>query len=174
MNQVNDDAKSFGAELRLDQAEKGVTVSLPAGVPHVTVRGVVCSQDDVLETIRGFNAPWKEAREAHAVLRRFTAQKARLTKEVASYLGDLCASFAAVLGRESEELANYGFRPLKRRRAATVEEKVLRTAKARLTREKRGTLGKQQRRAIQADTPDRVVIEPDGSMHPETMDPDTA
>ncbi len=159
---MNDKAVVRGTELRLNTAFTGVTASFPAGVQEIVVNGKKLDRTALLQEIESVRAPWKSAREAHAVIRQFTQDKPDHKLRADELLAGLEAAFVAHFGRESEELTKFGFKPYKRRRPLTVEENILRTAKGKLTRAKRGTLGKKQRAALKAEGTPEVRIDGSG------------
>jgi len=67
------------------------------------------------------------------------------------------------VGADNQLLAQWGFVVSKPRKPLTSEEKVLRAAKAKLTRQKRGTLGKRQKAAIKQTTTPDVLVSADGT-----------
>jgi hypothetical protein len=141
---------SHGIELRLDQAIKGVAAGLPPQVVEVMLRGKIYNQAELLDRLQEINSRWKEVREAHRIIRQFTAEKPALVKEATEVLSDLNSVFAGYLGADSEALLNYGFKVKRKRRKLTVEEAVIRTEKARRTRELRNPLNKREREALKA------------------------
>lgn len=170
---MNDKAVVRGVELRLEAARVGVSQAFPP-VPQVVVAGKSYTQADLQARIDQELKPWKDAREAHATLRQFTKDKPQLTKAAEEFLAGVEAAAVAQFGRASETLTQYGFKPLKPRRQLTVEEKIQRVAKAKLTRQKRGTLGKKQRAAIKAEGTPAVSVTPDGEMHVSSDDGSSA
>jgi hypothetical protein len=161
---MNDKAVTRGTELRLDTAFLGVTQNFPPSIQQIVVNGKSFDQKALLAEIDSVRGPWKGARSAHAVLRQFTQLKPENKKAADEFLAGLEAALVACFGRESEELTKFGFMPFKRRRPLTVEEKVQRAAKAKITRQKRGTLGKKQKEAIKAEETPGVHVAPDGTV----------
>jgi hypothetical protein len=165
MNQAqNDKSIVRGVELRLDMALDGTLNAFPPSLQQITVRGVSYDQSSLATKLQQTASPWKNARDAHATLRQFAQDKPELAREALQLLGDLKASLSGQIGRDNQELARFGFAPLQRPKPLTVEQKVLRTAKAKLTRQKRGTKGKNQLAEIQETETPRVTIGPDASM----------
>jgi hypothetical protein len=64
-----------------------------------------------------------------------------------TFLADLKYSVATIVGRDSEELRHFGFKPQRRRRELTAEEKAEAAAKARLTKSLKGGRGPEGPRA---------------------------
>ena len=162
--QINEKSVITGVELRLDLALSGVMYSYPPSAKQVVLRGVSYDQAGLAAKLEDTAAPWKRVRDAHAIIRQFAQDKPELTKAAIQLLGDLKSSFAGQLGRDSQELEKFGFTPLKRPRPLTIEEKILRVAKAKLTRAKRGTKGNAQLAAIKETGTPSVTIAPDAPM----------
>jgi hypothetical protein len=166
---INDNSVKRGIELRLDTAVDGVDTSFPPSVQSVVVQGVAYTQTDLKKKLLDMVAPWQAARTQHAALRQFSQSKPTLTKAAQEFLADLHAAMAAQYGNSSETLTHFGFKPAKRRRSLTIEEKAIRAAKAKLTREKRGTKGKRQKEALkQTQAPDVNIPGAGGSLQIET------
>lgn len=161
---MNDKAVTKGTELRLDTAFTGVQNNFPTAITEIVVNGKKYDQTSLLRELDGARAPWKDARQAHAVLRQFTSEKPEHRKFAQDLLAGVESALVAYFGRESEELTKFGFTPFKRRRPLTVEEKIQRVAKAKITREKRGTLGKNQKAAIKAEETPAIEVSADGTL----------
>jgi hypothetical protein len=137
---INDKSVSHGIELRLDTAISGCANAFPPGVTALQIRNVTFNQADLNTKLVSLDTPFKGARTAHSALRTFTSQKPQLVKEAEQFLADLKAALAGAVGSDNELLTQWGFKPKKAAKPLTSEEKVLKAAKAKLTREKRGTL----------------------------------
>lgn len=161
---MNDNAVTRGMELRLDLAIDGIEKAFASVLQTVTLRGVTYTKDELLKKFLEVAGPWKDARAAHELLRQWTQNKPAQFKVAQGLLADFKAALSAQVGRESEVLTQFGFSPLRQPRPMTVEEKLLRTAKAKLTRQKRGTMGKRQKAEIKATENPAVSIAPDGTM----------
>jgi hypothetical protein len=161
---VNKQAVVRGIELQLDTAYDGVQNFWPAGLSQLVVEGVNYTQSSLAAKLTSTVSPWKGARDAHATLRQFTQEKPQITSDAKTFLSSMDASLGAVVGQSNELLTKFGFTPKKRRKALTVEEQTLKTAKAKLTRQKRGTLGSRQKAAIKESGAPTVTITPGASM----------
>jgi hypothetical protein len=150
-------------EPRLDSAIKGCNAAFPPGVTALQVRNVSLNQADLNTKLVSLNQPFKDARAAHSSLRQFSPQKSQFTKAGEQFLADLKAALAGAVGADNQLLTQWGFKPLKPHKPLTSEQKVLRAAKAKLTRQKRGTLGKAQKAAIKNTTTPNVVVGADGT-----------
>jgi hypothetical protein len=161
---VNEKSLTSGVELRLEVALDGVQNAFPASIQQVPVRGVTYTQASLAAKIQDVRSPWKTVRDAHATIRQFAQDKPELTRGAIQLLGDLKSSLAGQLGRDSQDLAKFGFTPLKRPKPLTVEEKVLRAAKAKLTRKKRRTKGSRELSEIKETAAPTVTITADAPM----------
>ena len=160
---VSSQAVTHGMELRLDTAIKGCTTAFPPGITALQVRNVSFNQADLNTKLVSLDQPFKDARAAHASLRQFASQRSDITKAGEQFLADLKAALGGAVGADSQLLTQWGFKPKKPAKPLTSEQKVLRAAKAKLTRQKRGTLGKRQKAAIKNTTTPNVVVSSGGS-----------
>jgi hypothetical protein len=160
---VNPQSVSHGLELRLDTAIDGCMKSFPPGLTSLTVQGVSYTQATLEAQLTSMDAPYKTARSAHAALHAFTAQKPAIEAAAKQFLADLKSTLAGVVGSNNQILAQWGFPVSKPKKPLTSEEKVLRAAKAKLTRQKRGTLGKRQKAAIKQTSTPSVQVNSDGT-----------
>jgi hypothetical protein len=161
---INEKSVPRGLELRADTALAGLQTSLPASVTSLVVGGVTYTVPGYIAFLQSTEKPWKDSREAQSVIRQVSQTRPQDAQKLRGALADLKVTLQNILGRESEELTKFGFKPAKRAKTLTSEEKALKAAKAKLTRVKRGTLGKKQKAAIrQVETP-TVTITPDGKV----------
>jgi hypothetical protein len=155
---INQQSVVHGTELRLDSAINGCANAFPPGFQTLPIRNVSYAQADINKKLVALDAPFKGARSAHATLRQFTQGKPQSVKDAEQFLSDLKSALSAALGADNQLLAQWGFKPTKARKPLTVEQKVMRAAKAKLTREKRGTLGSKQKSAIKVTANPDVLI----------------
>ncbi len=134
---MDDDGVIRGIELRLDTAIAGLTTAIPAGITQLMVGGVSYSVADLLKLAHEVVKPWKQSREAHAVIRTVSQNREDNIERAVTFLADLKASIVPIVGRESQELMKFGFKPQKRAPKLSLEKKTLRAAKAKATIEKR-------------------------------------
>src|SRR5208282_2183259 len=95
-----------------------------------------------------------------ATVRAALEQNAKVNE---TFMRNLRLCFRGMLGAENPALSTYGIKPVKQRRPLTSDEQTLAVARAKATRQKRGTLGKDQKAAIQAPAPSSVTVVRDGS-----------
>jgi hypothetical protein len=160
---VNSQSVSHGMEQQLDTAIDGCNNGFPPGVPTINIRGIVYGPADLKTKLETFDNPFKNARAAHAALHQFTSEKPALVAEAREFLNDLKMALGGAAGANNQFLASWGFPVKKARKPLTSEEKLLRAAKAKLTRQKRGTLGKRQRAAIKQTATPSVQVNSDGT-----------
>jgi hypothetical protein len=155
-------AVAHGTELRLDTAINGLAFAIPAGTTSLLMGGTPTPVTDVLAKAQDLVKSWKELRDAHAVIRAFTQNRAAENAAARNFLADLRAALVTVLGRDNQDLTKFGFKPQTPRAPLTTEQKLLRAAKAKLTREARHTMGKRQKASIRATETPVVQVGPDG------------
>ena len=159
---INPKSVIHGVELRADLAMVGLQTALPASVTQLAVGGVVYTVPDLIVALQGEVKPWKDAREAHAVIRAVMASRPEDLQRLVQFLSDLKDALRSVLGSRNEALTQFGIKPKRSRKPLSTEKQAIAKAKAKLTRAKRGTLGKRQREALgKAETP-TIEIGPNG------------
>lgn len=160
---LNDNSVPKGIELRLDTAILGLQQHLPATVTSIVIGTQSYSVADAIKLLQSRVEPWKAKRAAKAALRQLAVDEDRDYEAALQALSDLRASLGVSLGRTNEALTNFGFKPERQRRDLTPEEKVLRAAKAKATREARHTLGSRQKAEIKGEDVKQVVVTPEGT-----------
>ncbi len=162
---ANPDKKSriFGLELKLDTAIDGLLKSLPANVTSLPLRGVSTSIPDVIKQVETTEKPWKDVRAFRAAISTILVNRPADKASALELLNDIQVGLASQVGSESPVLVACGFTPRKKRPKLSSEKKVLAAAKAKLTRQKRGTLGRRQKEAIRVTGTPQVTIGPEGT-----------
>jgi hypothetical protein len=155
-------AVRHGLELRLDAAVSGLK-NAPKGLTKLTVGGVVYTVADLLKNAEEIEKSWKDARAARALLAAITQNRPKVSEAAREFLADLKAALVAALGRESQELTNFGFQPQQRRAPLTTEQSVLRAAKAKMSPEKRHTMGSRQKESLRETGTPSVTVDSNGS-----------
>ena len=155
---------SHGIEQKLDLAVQGLQTAIPAGVTQLSVGQVTYQVADLLAKAQELNKPFKDSRAARAIIRAGSQNRVKDETAAKSFLADLKATLVVLLGRESQDLTKFGFKPQKKSQPLTSAQKVVRAAKAKLTRQKRGTMGSRQKANLrQTETPS-VTITPSGEV----------
>ena len=163
-NSINPKSVVHGLELRADIAIQGLLTALPPSVTQLVVGGVTYLVPDLVRALQGAVQPWKDAREAHAVIRAVMASRPVDHAHLVQFLSDVRDSVKTVVGSGSETLTQFGFKPKRSRKPMSPEKKALAVAKAKLTRAKRNTLGKRQKEALGKAEISSVVIHPTGEV----------
>jgi hypothetical protein len=164
MTQTNPSSTAKGIELKADTAIQGLQTAVPAGVTQILVGKVTYQLPDLVKYAQQMVQPWKTIRTAHATIRQEIAARPVDKKNLEGFLADLKIAMSAVLGRDSQVLTQFGFKPQKPTKALTPEQKVTRAAKARLTRALRGTKGSKQKAAIRQTQNPAISISPSGEV----------
>jgi hypothetical protein len=160
---INDMLKSNepqGVELRIDKILAEVRAAIPVG-KTVDVGGKTFTIDELVKELQGYQAFFAGPREMRAALRQAVADRERISPDAKRFLSDLKLGFVGVLGRSNPMLERLGFPPRKENRELSVEEKLRKVAKAKLTREERHTLGPRQKEQIRAKGEPTIVVAPD-------------
>src|SRR6202043_2574460 len=80
------------------------------------------------------------------------------------FLADLKNALCGILGRQNEALTQFGFKPQTTRKPLSPEQKVLRAAKAKLTRQMRHTMGSKQKASLKQTAAPAIAISPQGQV----------
>lgn len=146
-----------GFELGLDMLSGGID-ALFVNQSTIVVGGVAYTKKELAAKLSDAVTPYKERRAARtlfnqkhlAVVEGYAAARklARAVKIAA----------LALLGEDNPELAKLGFKPRKTPKPPTGDELALRAARARRTREARGTLGSRQREKVHGAEIDQVTV----------------
>jgi hypothetical protein len=155
---MNPNSVVKGLELQSDTLLQGIMTKLPSGVTTLLMRGVATPVADVVKEGQGLVQPYKDSRNAHTVIRQFAQSKPQIKAALKAFIADAKIAIAAVVGADNEAMTDFGFSLRKPAKKLTSEQNTLRAAKARLTRQKRGTLGKRQKAALKAtETPNLSI-----------------
>jgi hypothetical protein len=161
-NSINPKSVVHGLELRADIAISGLLSALPPTVTQLMVGGVLFQIPDLIKFVQEAVKPWKDVREAHAIIRAVMAARPEDAARLVQLLADLRDSLKTVLGSRNEALTQFGIKPKRSRKPTSPEKQAQAVAKAKLTRAKRGTLGKRQREALGKAETTTVEIGPNG------------
>ena len=143
-----------GVELQGDTLLLGLETKLPSTVTTLLMRGVSTPVADVVKEGQDLMQPYKNKRDANTVSHQFSLDKPQIEKDLRKFIADVKAALVAVTGGDNAMLTSFGFKPKKPAKSLTAEQQLLRSEKAKQTRQKRGTLGSRQKAAIKAtDTP---------------------
>jgi hypothetical protein len=151
-----------GVELQLDMIFAGLQ-TVPAGNTFV-VNGKTFLSADLAKEVDSRRALYKSARDLRNQLRAKTREKREKRQEMAAFIKDVKIAATAAFGRQNPELEQFGFPVEKPTPTLTPEEKVLRSARARETREARHTMGAKQRQAIHGEVHEVKLVEEGGDV----------
>jgi predicted ATPase with chaperone activity len=136
---------------------------------EVILDGVTVKVADLLAEIDTALAKFPAAIAAQAALRQARAQRIEAIASIRARIGDLKSYCRAYLASTDPRLAAFGFEQ-KVRRPLTSQEKTIKAAKARLTRNVRGTKGAKQKREITAaGKPGLLLVGADGTPMPDVL-----
>jgi hypothetical protein len=141
--------------------------ALKLGIPDVLVpgktiafRGGTIDQVGALQLVNAALAPIDNVNEQHLILHQAVVARDGQEEAVTQLIADLRAGAVVSLGENSSEFSRLGFKPRKKAAPLTPEEKQLKRARAKATRQARGTVSRKARAKIKG------VVNPDGSAPP--------
>jgi hypothetical protein len=155
---------SHGIEHQLDAAINGLQTAVPSGITNITLSGVSLTIAALITEAQTVEKPWTDVRAAHAVIRAAMATRPGDIQMARGFLANLKAGLVSVLGADSQELLKFGLTPRSPRKPLTSAQKVVRAAKAKLTREARHTMGSRQKAGLRNTETPVVTIGPDGTL----------
>ena len=161
---INEKSVIHGLELRADTVIQGLLKALPPSVTQLTVDTVTYQIPDLVKTVQGAVQPWKDTREAHAVIRQNMANRPADRARLIDLLSGVRDAVKTVVGSRSETLTQFGFKPKRSRKPMSPEKQAIAVAKAKLTRARRHTLGKRQKEALGKADVSQIVIHPTGEV----------
>jgi hypothetical protein len=135
----------------LAKIASALQTKLPAGTVALKVSGVVTPVTSILTSVQTDLALYTDARDARLVERQKVAARDAQDVAVHARIATLHKALEMELGESNAALADFGFKPKQQRRQLTPAEKSAKKAKAAATRAKNGTLGKRQKRMLDAN-----------------------
>jgi hypothetical protein len=176
-DQAQTESKNVSAGVRLNNIIDGVESDFPA-TATLTINGVTYDKPGLLAALRAQAAPFDLAEAAAEALKEKLAAREAATPGAEVFVKQVGMGLLVYYGTNTSTLAAYGVSPPKARRQATAEELMRRAAKAKKTRELRGTKGAKQKASIKAvgsvtvttslDSPPAAQLNgsaPDGAAH---------
>jgi len=153
-------------ERKLTALQNGIQTELPASETY-NILGQTYTRDQLAQKTGGYLAASTAAREARSAERTAKQARDRVKPEATEFVNAVHAYLVGRLGETNESLKDFGFTPRKKAAPLTGEERVLKAAKAKATRQKRGTLGSRQKAAITGTAPSAVTVtNPDAGTTP--------
>jgi hypothetical protein len=144
-------------EKQLETLQAGVAADLPAGETF-TVLGTQYTPVTLAAAVGAFLALWQGARLAHSAATTAVQARDKALAQAVELVNAVHALLEARLGSGSEDLKEFGFNPKKKPAPLTGDERVAKAAKAKATREARGTLGSRQKAAVEGTPPGSVTV----------------
>ena len=143
---------------QLQAAAKGLTTALPTGTVSLKVGAQTFTIPDLGAKIASYQAFFDAVTSAHVSYSTSVDAKDAAVPEIRQFLTDLKDALVHLLGGKSPELTQFGVTPRKTPTKLTAEERSLANARARNTRDERGTLGSRQKAAVQAPVVKSLTI----------------
>ena len=145
---------------KLQQLIAGIQKDIPAGSTMV-VNGQKYTQAQLVTLLQGLLALFLDAMTAKlAYMSKLKAREDELVTARDTYAA-VKAVIVAQLGRKNPQLGDFGLSP-HAPKVLTTEQKQLQAAKAKVTREKRHTMGKTQKAGLKATGTPTVQVGPNG------------
>jgi hypothetical protein len=154
-------APPTGLELKLTQALQGAQTVLPTG-SSLNINQAAMTQAQIVQQLQNDLAPFSAARSEKTIYLAKLQAKTAVAASAREFLVQFRNALVASFGRNSPQLAEFGFNPAKPR-VQTSGQKALSAAKAVLTRKARGTKGSKQKAAITTVGTPVVTIGPSGT-----------
>ncbi len=141
-----------GFEALLVTLLTGLQQLIPAKSTLV-VKGATMTQAQVVSALQAVIAYYAAVRNQKAAMLTALAVRKQQSQAARDLYNQIKAALVAQLGKGNPELGKFGFKVGKTPKPLTSEQKALKAAKARVTRQKRGTKGSAEKAAIVAATP---------------------
>ena len=159
---TNNNNQPKGDELKLLTVQTAVQANIPAK-STVVIGGVSFTQAQLVAKIAALLAPFQPARDAKQALAAAVLAKQQNQPAVQTFLVELHAAMVALFGRGSPLLAKFGFNPHKAK-VTSGGKNVVKAAKAKRTRQMRGTLSPTEKAALKAPADTTPVVSPTGEV----------
>ncbi len=134
-------------ETELANIDAGVLKDIPAKT-SLTINGTAMTGAQIDTTLKGYIATIQAADAAKQQATAAVTARVNETVEARDFYLQLKKAVIAYFGAQSPQLDDFGLAPAKAKAPKTTAQKAIAAAKAKLTREARGTAGKKQKAAI--------------------------
>lgn len=134
-------------ETELSDMDAGVLKDIPAK-STLSINGVVMTGAQIDTTLKGYIATIQAADAAKQQATAAVTARVNMTVEARDFYLQLKKAVIASFGAQSPLLDDFGLAPAKAKAPKSTAAKAIAQAKAKLTREARGTAGKKQKAAI--------------------------
>jgi hypothetical protein len=131
----------------------GLASKPPGGQTSLVIQGVSITIADLVTEVQGYAAAYQAVEDADLEHQKALAARAAIEAKVRRRRDSVRAAITGALGKMNPGLATYGITPDKEHRPLTVEEEILKVARAKATRAARHTMGKKQKEAIKGQVP---------------------
>ena len=135
---------------KLSQLIRGVQTTLSGKPQQLTINGQSYEPASLLTALEAQAAPFNAADIAHEALRKAVADREAATPAALAFYKGVASVLLGMYGRDTATLATFGLAPRKPKRQLTAEEQLKAAAKAKVTRQLRGTIGRRKKEAIKA------------------------
>ncbi len=139
---------------------QGFQTAFPSG-GSLTVNGKIETQAQLIQLCQAAIAPMVATADAKAAFVNAKAANTAAVPGSKELFQQLKGALIGTLGRKNPELAKFGIAS-HAPKALTPEQKQLKAAKAKVTRQKRHTMGPRQKAAVKADGVPTVTVGPEG------------
>lgn len=150
-----------GLELEITLLKGGVDGSIPAGT-QFPVDGKTESQQELSQELADDLALFTALSDAVAKEKQARAALHGAIPGIRDRSKSIRAAIIQLLGKGNPLLSKFGIAPPKRRAPRSAEQLALSAAKAKLTREKHGTMSKKQKRLMGSAPTPTLTLGPDG------------
>ncbi len=134
-------------EKEMTDMDAGVLKDIPAKSP-ITINGTAMTQAQIDTQLKSYLATFAAADTAKTEYQAALVARRNVQVEARDFYLQLKKAVIAYFGAQSAQLADFGLTPAKAKVPKTSAEKAIIAAKAKLTREARGTTSKKQKAAI--------------------------
>ncbi len=147
-------------ETELQQLVAGTQKNLPA-TSTVDVNGQELKQADIVAKLQGWIPLYQQVDATNAPYRDAQQALQAAAPAIRQFVGSYRQALRQVFGKGSPLLADFGLSATQQK-TPTPATRVLASAKAAATRKARGTLGKQQRKAVKGAPVTQVTVPASG------------
>jgi hypothetical protein len=144
-------------ETDLQQALAGVQSVFQPGQTYLLGR-VTYTGQQIAQTIMAWLALFVAASDAKTAQKTAIRQRRAIQPSAQAFLELLHALVSSQYGANGEELVKFGFKPKQPATPLTPGQRVIKQVKSEETRQKRGTLGSRQKKAVVGGTPPSVTV----------------
>jgi len=152
-----------GLEQQLQDVQGGVQAVLQPTQTYV-LAGMSYTGQAIAQMIAAWLAVFAAFTTAKRTEQTALAQRRLIEPAVKAFVGVLHDFIVSQYGAESQVLTQFGFQPKKKAEPLDAEKLVLRKARAKATRQKRGTMGSRQKASIKGQITGSVTVNADGTM----------